>query len=64
MSHRGQPGLVDKVLTIIPALGRLRWEDLEFKVILGYIRRPCLKQKQLTRTSKQKVQIEQPSQVW
>jgi hypothetical protein len=26
---------------IIPALGRLRQEDLEFKVSLGYIERPC-----------------------
>jgi hypothetical protein len=30
-------------ISIIPALRRLRLEDLEFKAILGYRARPCLK---------------------
>jgi hypothetical protein len=29
---------------VIPALGRLRKEDVEFKVSLGYLGRPCLKE--------------------
>jgi hypothetical protein len=27
---------------VIPAFGRLRQEDWEFKCLLGYIARPCL----------------------
>jgi hypothetical protein len=30
-------------MSIIPALGRLRQEDLEFKTSQDYIMRPCLK---------------------
>jgi hypothetical protein len=32
-------------ISVIPALGRLKWKDHEFKVSLGYIRRSCLKHK-------------------
>jgi hypothetical protein len=35
--------IYDKTLTIIQALGRLRQEDCEFEVSLGYIERNCLK---------------------
>jgi hypothetical protein len=34
----------------IPALRRLRQEDLEFKASLGYITRPCLKTKTKQKT--------------
>jgi hypothetical protein len=34
------------VHTLIPAMRKLRQEDLEFKVSMGYIARPCLKNKQ------------------
>jgi hypothetical protein len=30
-------------MSVIPALGRLRHGDYEFKVSLGYKARPCLK---------------------
>jgi hypothetical protein len=32
-------------MPLIPALGRLKWEDHEFKVSLGYIVIFCLKKK-------------------
>jgi hypothetical protein len=32
-------------MPVIPALGRLRQEDPEFDTILGYIAKPCLKNK-------------------
>jgi hypothetical protein len=32
-------------MTVIPGLGRLRQENLEFKANLGYIDRPYLKKK-------------------
>jgi hypothetical protein len=34
-----------EVHAITPALGRLRQEDYEFQVSLGYTGRPCLKKK-------------------
>jgi hypothetical protein len=38
--------IVDKISSpVIPALWRLRQEDLKFKVSLGYIVRVCLKKK-------------------
>jgi hypothetical protein len=32
-------------VSVIPAFRRLRQEELEFEVTLGYIVRPCLKEK-------------------
>jgi hypothetical protein len=34
--------------SVIPALGRLRQKDWEFKVSLGYLARACLKTNQAT----------------
>jgi hypothetical protein len=34
-------------MTLIPALGRLRQEDWNFKARLGFIGRPCHKNKKL-----------------
>jgi hypothetical protein len=38
------------VHALIPELGRLRQEDHEFKVSLGYITRPCLKKVKKSRS--------------
>jgi hypothetical protein len=38
-------GPIIMLYTVIPALGRLRQEDLEFKVSLDSTVRPCLKKK-------------------
>jgi hypothetical protein len=32
-------------MSAIPALGRLRQEDHQFEVSMGYVTRPCLKNK-------------------
>jgi hypothetical protein len=37
-------------MSIIPALGKLRQEDLKFEACLSYIARPCLKMKKKKRT--------------
>jgi hypothetical protein len=43
------PGkLVVLVLPVIPALKRLRQEDSKFEASLGYIARPCLKNKEIS----------------
>jgi hypothetical protein len=36
----------------MPAFRRLRQEDLQFKVSLGYLARPCLKRKKKKTTMK------------
>jgi hypothetical protein len=41
-------------VSVIPTLRRLRQEDQEFKVSLGYIARPCLKKQNKTKTNNPK----------
>jgi hypothetical protein len=45
-------------MTIIPALGRLRQEDQQCQVSLGYIVRPCLQ----TKTETEKPNQSKPNQ--
>jgi hypothetical protein len=37
-------------MPVIPTVGRWKQEDQEFKAILGYIVRPCLKKNQREKT--------------
>jgi hypothetical protein len=37
-------------MPVIPAIGKLRKEEQEFEVCLGYIVRPCLKTKTIIAT--------------
>jgi hypothetical protein len=39
-------------MPIIPALGRLRWEDHEFEISLGHITRSCFKKKKKRKEKK------------
>jgi hypothetical protein len=50
LSSRGLPSKLKPTgpETLIPALGRLRQEDLKFKASLDYTVRPCLKTKDRT----------------
>jgi hypothetical protein len=48
-----RPGVV--ALALIPTLGRLRQEDHEFKVNLGYMVRPCLKKRKKRKEKKEQV---------
>jgi hypothetical protein len=36
-------------MSVIPALGRLRWEDCELKASLDYLTTPCLKKEKKIR---------------
>jgi hypothetical protein len=47
-----KPGMVE--YAVIPALGRRTKEDHEFKVSLGNIARPCLKEKKTKQKEKEK----------
>jgi uncharacterized protein (UPF0210 family) len=55
---RGQPGNLARPhfknekrrgIRYIPALGKLRQENFEFKAILGYMAKPCLQKKKKKR---------------
>jgi hypothetical protein len=41
-------------MPVIPALGRLRQEDLELEAMLGYIVRHCLKRKEKKKKQKER----------
>jgi hypothetical protein len=44
--------------SVIPALGRLRQEDLKFETSLGYLARPCLQKSKNKKIQNKKLYIE------